>query len=117
MHRNTLHTPGTGGARDRGSQEITVRLADHTDSRALIDLAALDSAQVPAGALVVAESDGEIVAAVPVDGGRAIADPFRGTALIVQMLELRAGQIRTRTAHAHGIADRMRSLAGLQPAA
>ena len=68
MHRNTTHT-----------SEITVRLADHTDSRALLALAALDSAQVPAGALVVAESDGELVAAVPVDGGRAIADPFRGT--------------------------------------
>jgi hypothetical protein len=106
MHRNTTYT-----------SEITVRLADHTDSRALIDLAALDSAQVPAGALVIAESDGELVAAVPIDGGRAIADPFRGTQLIVQMLELRAAQIRSRSQQPHGIARRVRSLAGLQPAA
>jgi hypothetical protein len=106
MHRNTNHT-----------SEITVRLADYTDARALLDLAALDSARVPAGALVVAESDGELVAAMPVDGGRPIADPFRGTSLIVQMLELRAAQIRSRTEHAHGIAGRVRSLAGLQPAA
>ena len=106
MHRNTNHT-----------SEITVRLADYTDARALLDLAALDSAQVPAGDLVVAESDGEIVAAMPVDGGRPIADPFRGTALIVQMLELRAAQIRSRSGGPYGIADRVRSLAGLQPAA
>lgn len=106
MHRNTNHT-----------SEITVRLADHTDTRALLTLAALDSAQVPAGALVIAESDGELVAAVPVEGGRAIADPFLGTSLIVEMLELRAAQIRSRSGQAHGIADRVRSLAGLQPAA
>ena len=106
MHRNTNHT-----------SQITVRLADYMDARALLDLAALDSAQVPAGDLVVAESDGEIVAAMPVDGGRPIADPFRGTALIVQVLELRAAQIRSRHERSHGIADRVRSLAGLQPAA
>ena len=104
MHHSNSHT-----------SEITVRLADHTDSRALHELAALDSAQVPAGALVLAESDGEIVAAVPVDGGRAIADPFRGTAALVEMLELRAAQMSRRSAR--GIAGRVRSLAGLQPAA
>jgi hypothetical protein len=108
MHRSNSHT-----------SEITVRLADHTDSRALLELAALDSAQVPAGALVLAESDGEIVAAVPVDGGRPIADPFRRTAMLVEMLELRARQIRSRSERLerHGIAGRVRSLAGLQPAA
>ena len=108
MHRRNSHT-----------SEITVRLADHTDSRALLRLAALDSAQVPAGALVVAESDGELVAAVPVAGGRAIADPFRGTATLVEMLELRAAQMRRSTERGtlHGIGERVRSVAGLQPAA
>ena len=108
MHRSNSHT-----------SEITVRLADHTDSRALLELAALDSAQVPAGALVLAESDGEIVAAVPVDGGRAIADPFRSTALLVEMLELRAAQIRRRNERGtvRSITARVRSVAGLQPAA
>ena len=108
MHRSNSHT-----------SEITVRLADHTDSRALLELAALDSAQVPAGALVVAESDGEIVAAVPVDGGRAIADPFRGTALLVEMLDLRAAQLRRAATGGtvHSITERVRAVAGLQPAA
>ena len=96
-----------------------MRLADHTDSRALLELAALDSAQVPAGALVLAESDGQLVAAVPVNGGRAIADPFRGTAALVEMLELRAAQMRRSTERGalHGITRRVRSVAGLQPAA
>ena len=54
---------------------------------------------------------------MPVDGGRPIADPFRGTELIVQMLELRAAQIRRGSGRSDGFADRVRSLAGLQPAA
>ena len=41
------------------------------------------------GALLVAEIDGEIVAAVPFDGGRAIADPFRPTAELVELLHAR----------------------------
>ena len=35
-----------------------------------------------------------MVAALPIDGSSAIADPFRRTAALVQMLELRAGQLR-----------------------
>ena len=108
MHRSNSHT-----------SEITVRLADHTDARALLELAALDSAQVPAGALVVAESDGEIVAAIPENGGRAIADPFRGTAAPVEMLDLRAAQLRRAATGGtvHSITERVRAVAGLQPAA
>ena len=52
------------------------------------DLAALDSAQVPAGDVIVAETSGRIVAALPVSGGRAIADPFRRTAGLVHMLQV-----------------------------
>jgi hypothetical protein len=106
MHHSNVHT-----------LEITMRLADHADACALLTLAALDSAQVPAGDLVIAESEGELVAAMPVEGGRAIADPFRRTALILEMLELRAAHIRSRSGRPDGIADRVRSLAGLQPAA
>ena len=40
--------------------------------------------------MLVAEVDERIVAAVPVDGGRAIADPFRPTADIVELLQARA---------------------------
>ena len=56
---------------------------------ALTRLAQLDGAPRPAGAMLVAELDGEIVAAVPFDGGRAIADPFRPTAALVELLHAR----------------------------
>lgn len=74
---------------------VTVRLAGDPDSPALVRLAALDSAPVPAGPTVVAVVDGELIAALPVDRGTAIADPFHRTGALVQMLELRAGQLRT----------------------
>ena len=35
-----------------------------------------------------------MVAAMPLDGGPALADPFHRTAALVEMLELRARQLR-----------------------
>ncbi len=104
MHRNTTHT-----------SDITVRLADYSDARSLTRLAALDSAQFPDGALVVAESGGEIVAALPLEGGRAIADPFRRTAALLEMLELRAAQLRGRDERRPSAAGRIREAVRLQP--
>ena len=73
--------------------QIVIRPAHSDDRSALVRLAALDSSVVPTGRVLVAEIDGELVAAMPVDGGPAIADPFRATAAMVALLELRAGQI------------------------
>jgi len=89
MPRPTAHTNDTLALRD-----VTVRLADRADSQALQRLAELDSASAPVGPMVVADIDGEIVAAVPVAGGPALADPFRRTAALVEMLVLRAAQLR-----------------------
>lgn len=76
------------------SAHVTVRLAEERDARALRRLAALDSAEVPAGPTLLAEVDGRAVAALPVLGGGAIADPFSRTVAMVAMLELRAVQLR-----------------------
>lgn len=73
---------------------VTVRLAGYGDAAALVTLAALDSAPFPEGPTLVAEVDGEIQAALPIEGGAPIADPFRPTSGLVQMLRLRAGQLR-----------------------
>lgn len=89
MFGQTAHTHEAPRFRD-----VTVRLADPGDSHALLRLAALDSASVPSGPLVLAETGGELVAATPVRGGCTIADPFRHTAALVEMLELRAAQLR-----------------------
>jgi hypothetical protein len=72
---------------------LKIRQADLVDEAAIARLAQLDSADAPHGELLVAESGNEVVAALPVDGGRPIADPFRNTAE-VDLLRLRARQLR-----------------------
>ena len=70
-------------------ESLVLRRSASWDADALTRLAQLDGAPRPAGAMLVAELDEEIVAAVPFDGGRAIADPFRPTAAIVELLHAR----------------------------
>jgi hypothetical protein len=96
MSNHTTHTP-----------DVTVRLARSSDTRQLFSLAALDSASVPQGDVVVAESEGRIVAALPLAGGPAIADPFHRTIALVQMLELRARQLRASSMTTPGAASRI----------
>jgi hypothetical protein len=71
-------------------EPLVLRRSASWDAGALTRLAQLDSAPEPTGAMLVAELGGEIVAAVPFDDGRAIADPFRPTAAIVELLHARA---------------------------
>src|SRR3954464_157075 len=73
---------------------VLIRAARGSDGPALQELAALDSSRVPAGELLVAESGGEIIAALALNGAERIADPFRRTADVVALLELRAAGTR-----------------------
>jgi hypothetical protein len=73
--------------------QISIRPASAEDRATIARLAALDSAPVPFGAALVAQVDGEVLAALPLAGGRLIADPFRRTAEIAELLELRARQV------------------------
>ena len=77
--------------------DIAIRRADASDARALSRLAALDSAIAPLAGpdVLIAEVDGHAVAAL--HEGRAIADPFRPTASIVELLRIRARQLGTET--------------------
>jgi hypothetical protein len=75
---------------------ITVRFATPDDARDLECLAALDSGSVPTGPALVAEVDGQLAAALPLRRGRALADPFRATAGLIRLLELREAQLRGR---------------------
>lgn len=90
---------------------ITVRLALDADARALARLAALDSADPPDGATLLAELDGEAVAALPLAGGAAIADPFRRTRAMVALLELRAAQLRGEAGAERSVGARLRARA------
>jgi hypothetical protein len=69
---------------------VVIRPASGSDDAALDRLAQLDSSHVPAGNLLVAEADGRLVAALAADTGDAIADPFRPTADVLDLLQLRA---------------------------
>ena len=71
---------------------ITIRPAYPDDAAALRRLAALDSALVPRGELLVAEIDGELRVAVSLDDLSAIADPFTRTAEIVELLRSHVAQ-------------------------
>jgi hypothetical protein len=72
---------------------ISIRSANTDDHRALWQLAALDDRPLPRGPFVVAEVDGEVIAAVSRNTGEAVADPFRRTAQAVSLLQLRATQL------------------------
>jgi hypothetical protein len=75
--------------------EVTVRFARDTDAIALDRLAQLSERPVPQGTLLVGAVHGEITAALAVEGGQAIADPFRATADVVAELRGRARRLRT----------------------
>ncbi len=74
---------------------VTLRYAAAADAQGLRNLAELDSALPPALPALVAEIDGRIRAALPLDGGAPIADPFHRGAELLDLLRLRA-------THLHG---------------
>ena len=69
---------------------LTIRRAVAADRPALDRLAGLDSASPPTGGVLVAEVAGELWAAVQIDSGTAIADPFRPSGELVDLLRLHA---------------------------
>lgn len=72
---------------------LEIRLGRPADRAALRRLAALDSALPPAEPTLVAFAGPEPVAALPLDGGPGVADPFRPTADVLQLLRLRRAQV------------------------
>ena len=71
---------------------LTIRLAEVADTHALARLAALDSSSPPTGAALVAEVGDELWAAIEIDSGTAIADPFRPSGEVVDLLRLHANE-------------------------
>ena len=75
-------------------QSMTIRSSEPRDERDLRRLAQLDSARPLAGGALIAEANGTPLAAVELDSGRAIADPFKPTGSLVDLLRVRAAQLR-----------------------
>ena len=69
---------------------ISIRAATYGDGPTLARLAALDSASVPFGPVLLAEVDGRPLAALSVNDGRVIGDPFTRTAELVELLRVHA---------------------------
>jgi hypothetical protein len=73
--------------------DVALRLCRVSDDGAISRLAALEERPEPHGRFVVAEVDGEIVAALPLAGGAPLRDPFARTAHLIRLLEMRAAQL------------------------
>jgi hypothetical protein len=79
---------------DMTTAAVTIRQAVESDRPALDRLAALDSARPLTGDILVAEVEGDHLAAIEMSTTRAIADPFRPTADLVALLSDRADALR-----------------------
>jgi hypothetical protein len=76
------------------TEPITIRQTHQAEAEALRRLAELDGRRAPTGPALLAYADDELVAAVGVEDGRVVADPFRYTSDVVMTLMLRAAQQR-----------------------
>jgi hypothetical protein len=65
---------------------VLVRPARPVDAADLRRLAALDSARPLTGDVIIAVTGGDVAAALSLDSGAIIADPFQPTAHLVELL-------------------------------
>ena len=75
---------------------VTVRLATSADRAAVDRLAALDDASRPAEPILLGVVSQRPVAALSLADGRVVADPFRPTLELTELLRLRARQLHAR---------------------
>jgi hypothetical protein len=91
---------------------VVIRAAHDADLPSLHDLAELDSAVPLTGRVLVALVAGIPWAAVGLDDGRIIADPFRPTGPAVDLLRLRAAQLGAAEGRGHRWLTLRRGLRG-----
>jgi hypothetical protein len=88
------------------SADVVIRYARPDETDAVATLAQLDSSRAPRGDVIVADVQGELWAAVSVDDGHAVADPFRPSSELTFRLSERAREIhgagRNRTRRPRG---------------
>jgi hypothetical protein len=81
-------------ASGEATDALTIRMTMPADAPILVRLAQLDSAPPPEPVpMLVAEVAGELRAALPLNGGAAIANPFHRTADLVAMLAAHARRV------------------------
>ena len=72
------------------TEPITITHSTEADAQKVWRLALLDDRRPPEGPALLADAGGELLAAVGLLDGRAVADPFRPTADVVDLLRLQA---------------------------
>jgi hypothetical protein len=88
--------------------QVVIRFSHHADEHALERLAGRDGKTLPAGPLLVAETSGEIRAALDLAGEAAAADPFHPTAGLVRLLEVRRAELRVEESRGRSEPRRLR---------
>lgn len=78
-------------------QSVTLRFGSPADEQGLSRLAALDSAKTPVLPVLLAEVDGQLLAALALSDGSVVADPFHPTADLIDLLRSRARQLDANT--------------------
>jgi hypothetical protein len=84
-----IHSPAPAGS----GPAVELRPAHAADAAAVRRLAALDDAHELEGPVLLAVVNGEAVAALALDDGRAVANPFVPTAHAVSLLRIRAAHL------------------------
>jgi predicted ATP-grasp superfamily ATP-dependent carboligase len=90
----SLKSKSSTSSRSGGYDSVAVRLAGPEDEAAIRRLASLDSKKVLGGPHLVAEADGDVIAALAIASDHAVSDPFRWTADVVELMKIRAAQLR-----------------------
>jgi hypothetical protein len=75
-----------------GEKSVTLRFGSRADEGPLARLAALDSSKPPAHPVLLADVDGQLVAALGLSDGTVVADPFHPTLDVIGLLRERARQ-------------------------
>jgi hypothetical protein len=78
---------------------VTVRLARDGDWSSIRRLEQLEGRRLPNEPTLVAEVDGRVLAARTLTARQAVADPFRPTGSLVELLDLRSLHLRNGNGH------------------
>ncbi|MGH2985263.1 MAG: hypothetical protein ACRDLO_01075 [Solirubrobacterales bacterium] len=91
---------------------VTIRLARPGDDEGIARVAGRDSRPIPPPPLLVAERDGAIEAVLSLGTGEVVADPFRRTAELVELLRYHAAAGRLAGADRQQARRRARTAGG-----
>jgi hypothetical protein len=76
------------------TEPITIRHSANGDRERVVELSQLDGRPAPTGDLLLAEIGGKLWAAVGIDDGAAVSDPFEPSGEVEGLLQMRAEQER-----------------------